>query len=415
MNFLQSPDPSSKQNACSTIETLNDHCLIYIFNLLPIVDRIRAERVCKKWQEVSRDSWSKLKELILDPKYLGLIPYSNQFACTTKEIAEKILKRCGRYLEKINTRFEHVGFNCVYAVSEYCTNVQSTTFNSLTNRLIYSLSLNCTNITELNVNFMHEDHLDDLNRSLEQLFNNNKKIKVLNVCNFQTCTGECLLKLPLEQMQEIKIKDGICVQRNLAIAINFTEKLSSFQYRPVNKDIIEALQFNCINLTELCLTCGSNSEIADDSLSQIFINNEKLKLIHLKEFKSLTGKCLLHLNRNVEEEIVLKDIYNLQKIYLINSLPTFLRLRTLEFYDFNIQNCDHIAECINSCQKLKRLAISHLQPYSKRNLMDSVHWLKNLEMLTVNLTQVDAVAKEFIDYISYTMTELRFEWLYLDN
>ena len=40
----------------SVIDKLNDDCLIYIFNLISVVDRIKNERVCKRWQEVIKQS-----------------------------------------------------------------------------------------------------------------------------------------------------------------------------------------------------------------------------------------------------------------------------------------------------------------------------------------------------------------------
>ena len=38
-----------------SIQTLNDDCLMHIFLQLPIVDRIRIERVCKRWRALSQD------------------------------------------------------------------------------------------------------------------------------------------------------------------------------------------------------------------------------------------------------------------------------------------------------------------------------------------------------------------------
>ena len=121
---------SSEEDSCSAIESLNDDCLINIFNLLPIVDKIRAERVCKRWQAASKDSWSKVKVLSLHPKHLRLIPYFD--IKTTEQVAKEILKRCGRYLEKIDSNYNCVEFGCISAVAKYCTNIRSITCNGLT-------------------------------------------------------------------------------------------------------------------------------------------------------------------------------------------------------------------------------------------------------------------------------------------
>ena len=43
-------EESLKEDSNSATEKLNDDCLIYIFNFLPVVERIKIERVSKRWQ-----------------------------------------------------------------------------------------------------------------------------------------------------------------------------------------------------------------------------------------------------------------------------------------------------------------------------------------------------------------------------
>ena len=109
-----------------------------------------------------------------------------------------------------------------------------------------------------------------------------------------------------------------------------------------NCDIIRAFEINCSNLTELRLRCYFNFEKADDALSRVFVNNKKLKLIHLETFKFLTGECLLSLDRYFIEEIVLIRTEMFKRNHLINSLPTFLRLHTLEFYNICTLGLAHL-------------------------------------------------------------------------
>ena len=44
---------------------LNDDCLIYIFERLPVVDHVRIERVCKRWRNLRGLSWFRLKDICL--------------------------------------------------------------------------------------------------------------------------------------------------------------------------------------------------------------------------------------------------------------------------------------------------------------------------------------------------------------
>ena len=85
---------SSEQVSHSAIEILNDDCLKYIFNLLPVSQRIRIERVSKKWQELGKESWSKFKELDFDPKTLGLKPLAEtlDYPEINENVIEKVLK-----------------------------------------------------------------------------------------------------------------------------------------------------------------------------------------------------------------------------------------------------------------------------------------------------------------------------------
>ena len=44
---------------------LNNDCLVNIFTFLPVRDRIKIERVCQRWHDLSRLSWSSFNKLDL--------------------------------------------------------------------------------------------------------------------------------------------------------------------------------------------------------------------------------------------------------------------------------------------------------------------------------------------------------------
>ena len=81
------------------IEKLPEEILIHVFKCLPIADLVRIERVRKSWRETARKSWVNMKELRMDSLYSELksIPVVLDI-----HILEAIVKRCGRYLEKID-------------------------------------------------------------------------------------------------------------------------------------------------------------------------------------------------------------------------------------------------------------------------------------------------------------------------
>ena len=59
----------------TTIEKLPVELMIEIFSYLSVVERARIELVSKYFQEATKRSWYKVKELSIDPKFLGLKPF----------------------------------------------------------------------------------------------------------------------------------------------------------------------------------------------------------------------------------------------------------------------------------------------------------------------------------------------------
>ncbi|OXU28514.1 hypothetical protein TSAR_007090 [Trichomalopsis sarcophagae] len=84
----------------SPISTLPVECLIPIFSLLPIADRVRIQRVCKRWQSISLESWFSLKTLTFYEEVWGYKYWLGRGIDLT--VLEKVLKLCGSYLTRID-------------------------------------------------------------------------------------------------------------------------------------------------------------------------------------------------------------------------------------------------------------------------------------------------------------------------
>ena len=155
---VKEEEDSKQDSKESSIEKLDEDCLIYIFSYLPVADRVRVERVCKSWQVSAQQSWTGLKKLNFTPKELGLrsVGTKHEVKEINEEVVEKILKRCGRYLEEIND-FK----SCTtFLISKYCKNVQTIKLSNFSKKLIKELARNCTNIS----NFKIEGVCFDLNK-----------------------------------------------------------------------------------------------------------------------------------------------------------------------------------------------------------------------------------------------------------
>ena len=253
--------------------------------------------------------------------------------------------------------------------------------------------------------------------ALEAFFSNSRKIRALTITDYQGNVKN-LLKLPLEEMEEIRISTyGRSGDRDLTKAIDKSKKLRCFSCDGVVRNMVVALATSCTNLTELSLD-SDNLNIAkpDDLFSQLFNNNEQLKTLELHRFKSLTGECFLSLNKNTVEEITLSDAPNLKRDYLIKSFPSLVKLRTLKFINFfDNLNYDFIAESISSCGKLNNVTLDRMRYYSAENLLKSVDELKSLEMLRVAWMERGIVGKKFLDYISCNLLELKYLDLSTNN
>ena len=79
-----------------SIEILADDCLFTIIRYLPIVERVKIERVNKRWNELSKSSWSNVKKLDLNSRNWGFKPYEFLLDSKVIKLAElkEVLKRC---------------------------------------------------------------------------------------------------------------------------------------------------------------------------------------------------------------------------------------------------------------------------------------------------------------------------------
>ena len=407
------------EDFCSSIEKLNNDCLISIFHLLPVADRIRAERVCRRWQEVAKDSWSTFKVLNLDPRCLGLRLRGKrrlQYSLINQHLIEKILRRCGRYLESFVADF-FIRKKFVHLIAEYCQNIKSLTWKEATVKDLKEL-FKCNNIVKLDTVFSTA-LVEKEEKVLAELFFKNRKLRIVNIVGLLG-TGECLLKLPLEEIEGIKLRFAHLCHKNIANAIHQTKKLKSFENDYTNEEVIKALALNCSNLSELNLSCHPSHkkkvENIDSLLSEVFRNNKKLKSLILKKFENLTGRCLLDLDQNTVEKIILEDAKLLNSDYLIQSLPNFVKMHSLELYSLFCSDkrdrCNKWLECINRCQSLRKLIVFNML-LSEEVLINAVFDLKNLEMLKAWSNSSDGlVTKELLNHISCNLKELKYLHLY---
>ena len=395
-NLLEETEASN----LTTIENLPEECLIKIFQYLSLAERARIERVSKTLRDAAKQSWYNVKELKFDHKFLGLKPYpeSKIDVFTLREI----LERCGFYLTKIDLlEYYDCYYDCLPMVAEYCPNIQIIKFNEPSNIGLKRLSKKCKNIYELTIR-AYDTYYEN---ELADLFSVNKNLKLLEIStHFAEIAqiGKCLLKLPLQEMLSIKL--DVPFISNLSYLINNAKNLNVFEVEIDFASTITDLANSCSNLTSLNLSCNSeNIENVDFLFSQVFIKNKNLKSLSLSSFSSLTGECLVSLNKNCIEEINLYSNYNIQGRYLIESLPHFEKLHTVARFSLD---SDDVAECLSLCSNLKDVFCSY-EGLLPENLKKSFSSSKNIESLCISGINRDSPTEKPIYIISSTLLQLK--------
>lgn len=110
----------------ANIYKLNNDCLMLIFLYLPIIDRIRIERVCKRWLRISQKSWYNIKKLELTNSVWGFSSDVKLKQINTI-ILDKVLSRCGRFLNEIHLdkTFCEGRESALAAIGSLCPNIET--------------------------------------------------------------------------------------------------------------------------------------------------------------------------------------------------------------------------------------------------------------------------------------------------
>ncbi|XP_076670872.1 putative RNA-binding protein EEED8.10 [Andrena cerasifolii] len=334
----------------TSIQTLNDDCLIHIFLQLPIIDRISIERVCKRWRAVSQESWCSVKRLdLLDSGEINT------------NILHKVLLRCGRFLTEINLSQVRcpLSQSTLTIIGKLCPNLQRLDVTTLTVSAagINSLTNNCHDITKFSLG----STTSMCDKDLQKLFQMNQKLRYLKVVTGKI-RGTCLLHLPLERMEEVVLQKCTCLRAYcLSKAI---EKLCNLKNLVIHKclgishNVIQAIGTYCTSLKTL--------ELSD--ISYLIQSNDMLYIAQL------TNLEVLKINTN---------------IVVTDELLSNLALKCQQLTYIDITECDFVTNvgiaAIATLPKLEVLIMNSLCQVTDTNLRDMCN-LKRLECRACNFT-----------------------------
>lgn len=301
----------------SPIRSLNDDCLIQMFLHLPISDRVRMERVCKRWHALSRESWWSVERLDLESKNWNLTNRFRQSVIDTA-ILRKVLMRCGDFLTTLDLsgKVHFLGPSTLTIVGKLCPNLQyiDVTGIVLTPSGINSLIVNCRDITE----FYTKRLSGPCEKDLAKLFMLNKKLKYVSFSN-PIVIGKSLIFLPRDTIEKIKLDSCTSLLSNLFdLAIQRFTTIQSLELNScvcLNDSSIAAIS-EMMTINNLSLT-GSYPLIRANSLCRLskLINLEQLDfdkniLVNDKNITSITSTCKKLKVLNISGNYLLFFYYN---------------------------------------------------------------------------------------------------------
>ena len=406
----------------TTINDLNDDCLISIFSRLPVTDRIRIERVSPTWKDLAEKSWSGVKSLDLNDvaKLLNPSTKFHSMRSIDSDIIRKILKKYGKYLRKI--RFVQNDYCILDLVADYCPNITSIVMDLTSAKGVNSLSYKCKEIQEFKcANLAESSKFVDMtneewNLALARLFVSNKKLKVLELIEtpYYFDFGY-LLALTATKVQSIStelkeyIDPGIPVNYRIP---NLAKISNNLTFLKLDLSIFaQALLYDLWKsgiktITFLKIDCSLVNDNVEELLGYIFKNNRNIKTLQVKAKgkEIFTGKCTLDLNKDVIEEIRIMDCNPKFESCLAKSLPTFVNLHTL---DVSIDS-ELAITCIASLGTRLKILLVHTTLTYTKNFAEAISALKNLEVLSLEGSDHSNLGKNFFDLVAPNLLHIKY-------
>ncbi|XP_044001443.1 uncharacterized protein LOC122847691 [Aphidius gifuensis] len=348
------------------INSLDYDSLAKIIMLLPIPERIDMEKVCTKWKEACQLAWYDIKEYKCQSS-IGRC-YDNRLL--TQSYLEKILLRCGKYLNKLS-------------LSDVCNS-----------SIMSFVGDHCKNLTSLECEF--DDNADYIVQALTQLdklkcikmlLKSTTKKKVINLF-------EIINSLP-EEINEIHLLNNCWwLYDEHAVLFSFKkfinlQKLTLLDFyvdELILQEIAEATTLVHLNIqlydtqTEFPLfdKLVNLEYIKIKSKAEEDIEGIEEKEVSTKIVNTIFCKC-----KNLKHLDIPNDFCDLAKI----PLAKWKNLRNLEYltlscYEVSPDLADTI---VKYCKNLKHLCIKPICHFIKTSVVKKLTKLENLESFIINL------------------------------
>ncbi|KAL3993978.1 Leucine Rich repeat family protein [Acanthocheilonema viteae] len=329
-----------EDNVQEDISSIPDHVLISIFTLLPIVDRIRIERVCRRWRHIAKNySWTMTTEFsyssLIGDKECSLPCLIERPVVGNKEI-KSLAQRCGDHLLEMDLHAfrDTLTYNVCMCFAIHCPNL--TVLNmygiQLTNSSLKSLGRHCPNLEIVNFHRCFQESV--VERGLTSFFSKCQNLKEVDVGENERLTG--LPSFTVLPRSIINLKIGGCFRLTAA---------SLFAIRDRCPDLV-------------ALTMNSVDNISPAHLNSFFASLPKLELLKFGECyvsHTLGGiEINFSLMRNLTELTVYDNLLMTDEV-LRN---TVIGCKQLKYVD--LSGCSRFVSNVGLRELAKLPYLSHL-------------------------------------------------------
>ncbi|KAK0077180.1 hypothetical protein PV325_004317, partial [Microctonus aethiopoides] len=298
---------SDKSLSLPTINILDNDCLIKIFSYLSIKDRTRIERVCKRWQTVTQHAWSDIKELQI-PAALNFIGSHSVKINTTERALDKLLLRCGRFLNKLKFKNNdtHCRIDIIPLIAKHCHNLQCLTI------------------------YLNDESNPDMTWALHNLY----QIERLELFGInQKFIDVCIKELSTNSMKELSLSSNLYGYPNARPSIQITSEGAFVILTMKNLWKLELNQFSFKEDELELIVC--NESITYLSLENCDFENCINLIANLRRLKYL----------NLSNVVAVNDYFLIE-----------LAANCTELEEINIENCRNVSnDGITAVFKLKKL------------------------------------------------------------
>lgn len=322
-----------KSGPLQNVNDLEDDVIYHIFSFLSLSDRVKIERVCKRWQILVLRTWQSQESL----EHWSCFSYTGSLVLNNL-VLRCLLKKCAPNLKKIDvSKTVHaLDFQAVEIITHLCPNLEYANLSGLrvTNVSLQQLAQKCPRLKTVIV----QKCFDAGEKGYWWLLHLCKDLEYLDASESMRLTGQCF------HMARPKLK---------TVVLNKCTKLCPQGF--------SKLATKCHGLTALYL--NECFELTDRALELLCQSLRNLKTFHLGgHFREITPTGLHHIGRlSNMEELLLKQNQAVNDDVMCAIARGCRKLRWL-----NISSCFHggvsdaSLKSVSECPRLRTLFISYL-------------------------------------------------------